>query len=383
MATKQSNTCSDSQPRKVTHLRADADVRVLPPCLVVFSGAERLSDGACDKLEALSTEFLLCCLVDRDAIELQQSLAGKEFYYIFRTNESASDPHTRELWHSSTAFLTELIVNYGFERVVEMTSTNVYEEQLILACLLTGVQFELHPSRNRSVEGTAPTHRFIHSMKRRGFIPAYKFERSAYARVLPPSALLAQKAVLFFEFLNRGEVIYYFLAKTKRSRERLSRLSKKLLAPLERGISLLLAILLSPFWLSASVTGRVKRIPFYAAHRQISLLRTHADKPLSLLNRLSLSDLSLATLDIAQGRLSFFGPRIRIFQEGIQETAFGTPPARHRAKPGLFGWAQLNQLKSKMDLPEETLDLLDDLYVDTQNPVLDCKILIKTVLTKN
>ena len=52
--------------------------------------------------------------------------------------------------------------------------------------------------------------------------------------------------------------------------------------------------------------------------------------------------------------------------------------SRHRVRPGLTGWAQINGLRGDTDIVERVEH--DIYYIENWNPWLDIKIMLKTVL---
>jgi lipopolysaccharide/colanic/teichoic acid biosynthesis glycosyltransferase len=81
--------------------------------------------------------------------------------------------------------------------------------------------------------------------------------------------------------------------------------------------------------------------------------------------------------DVVRGKLSLVGPRpeqpriVEQLQESIEFYAF-----RHRVRPGLTGWAQVNQVD---EMPEKLQ--YDFYYVKNQGLLLDLMIIAWTVRT--
>ncbi|MHB9112509.1 MAG: undecaprenyl-phosphate glucose phosphotransferase [Thermoleophilia bacterium] len=83
-------------------------------------------------------------------------------------------------------------------------------------------------------------------------------------------------------------------------------------------------------------------------------------------------------INVIKGEMSLVGPRperpehVEHFAQEIQ--AYGS---RHRVRPGLTGWAQINGLRGDTDISERVEH--DIYYIENWNPWLDIKILLKTV----
>jgi len=91
-------------------------------------------------------------------------------------------------------------------------------------------------------------------------------------------------------------------------------------------------------------------------------------------------------INVLQGRLSVVGPRPhvpamkaanRLYHEAVDQYAL-----RHRVKPGITGWAQVNGLRGETDTMEKATRRVEfDLhYIDNWSLWLDFKIIILTVL---
>ena len=85
-------------------------------------------------------------------------------------------------------------------------------------------------------------------------------------------------------------------------------------------------------------------------------------------------------INVIKGEMSLVGPRperpehVERFEEEIPAYA-----SRHRVRPGLTGWAQINGLRGDTDIRERVEH--DIYYIENWNPWLDIKILLKTVLS--
>jgi exopolysaccharide biosynthesis polyprenyl glycosylphosphotransferase len=84
-------------------------------------------------------------------------------------------------------------------------------------------------------------------------------------------------------------------------------------------------------------------------------------------------------VNVLKGEMSLVGPRperpehVVRFEEEIQ--AYST---RHRVRPGLTGWAQINGLRGDTDIGERVEH--DIYYIENWSPWLDIKIMLKTLL---
>jgi len=87
--------------------------------------------------------------------------------------------------------------------------------------------------------------------------------------------------------------------------------------------------------------------------------------------------------NVLRGDISLIGPRPDIYDLG-QELAHNIPyyTVRSTIKPGLSGWAQINQDVPPQSLEETKVRLAYDLYyVKNRSIVLDGQIIIKTIRT--
>jgi lipopolysaccharide/colanic/teichoic acid biosynthesis glycosyltransferase len=120
-------------------------------------------------------------------------------------------------------------------------------------------------------------------------------------------------------------------------------------------------------------------------------LRTIRDDPRvtrlgRILRRLSLDELP-QLINVVRGDMSLVGPRPhaiamktgdRLYCEAVEQYTH-----RHRVKPGLTGWAQINGLRGEVDTLEKARARVahDLYYIEHWSPSLDLKILLKTVRT--
>jgi exopolysaccharide biosynthesis polyprenyl glycosylphosphotransferase len=85
-------------------------------------------------------------------------------------------------------------------------------------------------------------------------------------------------------------------------------------------------------------------------------------------------------INVIKGEMSLVGPRperpehIPRFQKDIPSYS-----SRHRVRPGLTGWAQINGLRGDTDIHERVEH--DIYYIENWNAWLDVKIMLKTVLS--
>jgi exopolysaccharide biosynthesis polyprenyl glycosylphosphotransferase len=83
-------------------------------------------------------------------------------------------------------------------------------------------------------------------------------------------------------------------------------------------------------------------------------------------------------INVIKGEMSLVGPRperpehVQRFEEEIHAYK-----SRHRVRPGLTGWAQINGLRGDTDIAERVEH--DIYYIENWNPWLDIKILLKTI----
>ena len=105
----------------------------------------------------------------------------------------------------------------------------------------------------------------------------------------------------------------------------------------------------------------------------------------AFLRRTSLDEIP-QLFNVIGGEMSLVGPRPhapstkagqRLFREVVSTYA-----ARHRVKPGLTGWAQVNGWRGLTDTDDKLLNRLEhDLhYIDNWSVTLDLRILLRTLL---
>jgi len=105
-----------------------------------------------------------------------------------------------------------------------------------------------------------------------------------------------------------------------------------------------------------------------------------------VLRRLSLDELP-QLLNVLGGEMSLVGPRphaIRTTAGGRQcDEVVDQYAARHKVKPGITGWAQVNGWRGTMETEEELVRRLehDLFYINNWSPMLDLRILAMTFWT--
>jgi exopolysaccharide biosynthesis polyprenyl glycosylphosphotransferase len=98
----------------------------------------------------------------------------------------------------------------------------------------------------------------------------------------------------------------------------------------------------------------------------------------AMLRRTSLDELP-QLINVLKGDMSLIGPRperpefVRLFERTVPHYA-----DRHRVKPGITGWAQVNGLRGKTSLNDRVE--WDNYYVENRSLWLDVKILLKTMV---
>lgn len=104
-----------------------------------------------------------------------------------------------------------------------------------------------------------------------------------------------------------------------------------------------------------------------------------------VLRRLSIDELP-QLLNVIRGDMSLVGPRphaVRMMVEGqFYRDAVGTYLVRHRVKPGITGWAQVNGSRGEVDTLQKASRRveLDLWYIGNWSILLDLRILARTVL---
>ena len=93
-------------------------------------------------------------------------------------------------------------------------------------------------------------------------------------------------------------------------------------------------------------------------------------------------------INVLRGEMSIVGPRPHaIAMKAGDDVFYGDAVAqyfqRHRVKPGLTGWAQVNRLRGEVDtLAKAHARVVHDLYyIEHWSLWLDLKILLKTIIT--
>jgi putative colanic acid biosynthesis UDP-glucose lipid carrier transferase len=101
----------------------------------------------------------------------------------------------------------------------------------------------------------------------------------------------------------------------------------------------------------------------------------------SWLRRLSLDELP-QFVNVLQGRMSIVGPRPHsVTQNDLFLSYTGDYAYRHRVKPGITGWAQVNGYRGEIDTAEKLRKRVEyDLYyIENWSLALDLKIIVMTV----
>jgi len=104
-----------------------------------------------------------------------------------------------------------------------------------------------------------------------------------------------------------------------------------------------------------------------------------------LIRKTSLDELP-QLLNVLQGHMSIVGPRPHASQtraEGLAlEEIAEQYAARHRVKPGLTGWAQINGCRGVLDTADKVRRrvALDIEYIENWSTILDLQIILRTVL---
>jgi Undecaprenyl-phosphate glucose phosphotransferase len=102
-----------------------------------------------------------------------------------------------------------------------------------------------------------------------------------------------------------------------------------------------------------------------------------------ILRPLSLDELP-QLINVLRGEMSLVGPRPHAVKMKIGGRLYGDAveryPHRHRVKPGITGWAQVNGLRGEVDTLEKARARVahDLYYIEHWSPWLDLKILVKT-----
>ena len=98
----------------------------------------------------------------------------------------------------------------------------------------------------------------------------------------------------------------------------------------------------------------------------------------SFMRKMSFDELP-QLLNIIRGNMSLIGPRPEraFFVEQFKNDILGYM-SRHRIKPGITGWAQVNGLRGNTSIAERTK--YDLYYIENWSIAFDLKILLRTIL---
>jgi Undecaprenyl-phosphate glucose phosphotransferase len=102
----------------------------------------------------------------------------------------------------------------------------------------------------------------------------------------------------------------------------------------------------------------------------------------NFLRRTSLDELP-QLFNVLNGSMSLVGPRPHAVEHNkLYDEIISGYSARHRVKPGITGWAQVNGLRGETDTPDkmEARVKHDVYYIENWSVMLDFKILSKTAL---
>jgi len=102
----------------------------------------------------------------------------------------------------------------------------------------------------------------------------------------------------------------------------------------------------------------------------------------AFLRRTSLDELP-QLWNVLKGDMSLVGPRPHAVAHNVQYAEIiDDYLGRHRLKPGITGWAQVNGLRGEVDTPEKMrLRVEHDLYyIDNWSLLFDMRILLLTAL---
>ena len=100
------------------------------------------------------------------------------------------------------------------------------------------------------------------------------------------------------------------------------------------------------------------------------------------LRRTSLDELP-QLLNVLQGKMSLVGPRPHaIAHNEMYRKLISGYMIRHKVRPGITGWAQVNGLRGETDTVEKMSARVkfDIDYLNSWSPWLDLKILLRTVM---
>lgn len=102
----------------------------------------------------------------------------------------------------------------------------------------------------------------------------------------------------------------------------------------------------------------------------------------SFLRKTSLDELP-QFFNVLQGNMSIVGPRPHsVTQEGLFTDYYHLYPMRHKIKPGITGWAQVNGLRGEVDSAEKLRQRVehDIYYLENWSLWLDVRIIIRTAI---
>lgn len=179
-------------------------------------------------------------------------------------------------------------------------------------------------------------------------------------------------------------------------------------------VAIIALILTFPFMLAAAIAIRVEssgpiffrqpRVGFNSKSFMIYKFRTMTVDPTDdgsrgtqrdspritrvgrFLRRTSIDELP-QLFNVLRGEMSIVGPRPHVKNmlvgEGVYSDVVQQYAARHRIKPGITGWAQVNGMRGGIDTLEKAArgSDLDLFYVANWSPIFDLKIMIRTIMT--
>jgi Undecaprenyl-phosphate glucose phosphotransferase len=105
-----------------------------------------------------------------------------------------------------------------------------------------------------------------------------------------------------------------------------------------------------------------------------------------ILRRTSIDELP-QLINVLRGEMSIVGPRPHVpnmlVGEGVYSEVVQQYAARHRIKPGITGWAQINGMRGGIDSVEKASRgaALDLHYIANWSPKFDFKIMVRTIVT--
>lgn len=122
----------------------------------------------------------------------------------------------------------------------------------------------------------------------------------------------------------------------------------------------------------------------YGGAQQTSVNDARVTRVGRIIRKLSIDELP-QLFNVLQGNMSLVGPRPHALDTKVRgcklEVAVPAYPFRHRVKPGLTGWAQVNGLRGELDeiWKAERRVAYDLEYIDRWSLAFDIKILAKTI----